>query len=76
MLLPEERERDFDRKMDSPLFREHFESESWRLVYFDALREAFLKTRERTRVESLIGLKAVAKPAREVRESPQMLLTL
>jgi 16S rRNA G966 N2-methylase RsmD len=76
MVLPEEREKDFQRKMDSPLFREHFETENWRLVYFDALREAFLKTRERTDVEALAGLKAPPKTAREVRESNQMLLTL
>ena len=76
MVLPEEREADFTRKMDSPLFHDHFEEENWRLVYFDALREAFLKTREKTRLESLVGIKAAEKPSRQVRETNQILLSL
>ena len=62
--------------MDSPQFHDHFEAENWRLVYFDALREAFLKTREKTRLETLFDVLVVAQPAREVRETNQMLLHL
>jgi len=65
MVLPEEREQDFERKMQSPLFREHFEKESWSLLYFDAFRQAFSKTKEKTIIEKLIG---VRKPAAKERK--------
>lgn len=57
MVLPEEREADLERKMQSPLFRQHFEGESWRLLYFDAFRNAFGKQREKTDLEPLFGTK-------------------
>ncbi|MGB8370219.1 MAG: DNA methyltransferase [Limisphaerales bacterium] len=57
MVIPEEREQDFERKMKSPLFSEHFEKDNWTLTYFNALREAFTKTKGRTNLESLFGKK-------------------
>jgi hypothetical protein len=57
MVIPEEREKDFERKMKSPLFSEHFHKDNWTLVYFNALREAFTKTKDRTALESLFGQK-------------------
>jgi 16S rRNA G966 N2-methylase RsmD len=57
MVIPEEREPDFERKMKSPLFSEHFEKDNWTLAYFNALREAFTKTKGRTNLESLFGKK-------------------
>jgi len=57
MIIPEEREQDFERKMKSPLFSEHFEKDNWTLAYFNALREAFTKTKGRTNLESLFGRK-------------------
>jgi 16S rRNA G966 N2-methylase RsmD len=57
MVIPEEREADFHRKMKSPLFSEHFQKDGWTLVYFNALREAFTKTKTKTVVESLFGQK-------------------
>jgi len=57
MVIPEERENDYQRKMKSPLFCEHFEKDNWTLVYFNALREAFTKTKARTALEGLFGLK-------------------
>jgi hypothetical protein len=62
MVLPEEREADLERKMQSPLFRQHFEGESWRLLYFDAFREAYAKKREKTELEPLLGVKRPGKP--------------
>ena len=61
MVLPEEREADLERKMQSPLFRQHFEGESWRLLYFDAFRNAFSKQREKTDLESLFGTKKISR---------------
>jgi len=45
MIIPEEREDDYQRKMKSPLFSEHFAKDNWTLAYFNALREAFTKTK-------------------------------
>lgn len=57
MVLPEERDDDFSRKMRSPLFNEHFKRDSWQVVYFDALRNRFVKSKEKTKLEDLIGIK-------------------
>jgi 16S rRNA G966 N2-methylase RsmD len=57
MVIPEERESDFERKMKSPLFHEHFAKDNWTLAYFNALREAFTKTKAKTDLESLFGKK-------------------
>jgi 16S rRNA G966 N2-methylase RsmD len=57
MVIPEERENDFERKMKSPLFSEHFAKDNWTLAYFNALREAFTKSKAKTDLESLLGKK-------------------
>jgi 16S rRNA G966 N2-methylase RsmD len=61
MVLPEEREADFERKMKSPLFSEHFQKDNWTLVFFNALREAFTKTKAGTALEPLFGQKRNAR---------------
>jgi hypothetical protein len=43
--------------MKSPLFSEHFEKDNWTLAYFNALREAYTKTKAKTDLESLLGKK-------------------
>jgi len=60
MVIPEEREQDFERKMKSPLFNERFQKDNWTLAYFNALREAFTKSKAKTDLESLFNKK---KPA-------------
>jgi len=57
MVIPEEREDDFGRKMKSPLFSEYFQKDNWTLAYFNALREAFTKSKAKTDLESLFGKK-------------------
>jgi hypothetical protein len=57
MVIPEERERDHQRKMQSPLFSEHFAKDNWNLLFFDAFREAFSKNKTKTSLESLFGKK-------------------
>jgi hypothetical protein len=57
MVLPEEREDQFKKKMTSPLFKEHFENENWRLIYFDILRNAYVKDKNRVDIYELIDKK-------------------
>ena len=71
MVLPEEREADFRRKMQSPLFQEHFEKESWSLLFFDALRHAYTREHEDVGLEALYGVRSERPPAARVRESQQ-----
>lgn len=43
LAIPEEREDQFNRKMKSPMFSERFELDSWKLLYFDAVRSNYRK---------------------------------
>ena len=78
MVIPEERERDFERKMKSPLFSEHFNNDGWTLLYFGAFRQAFTQTKAKTAVESLFGKKKAAAEKSEqnkvAEEAPQLSL--
>ncbi len=75
MVLPEEREPDFTRKMESPLFADHFRDESWSLLYFDALRQAFVRQREKAVIETLLGMRDTESRAGQVHET-QLTLAL
>jgi len=57
MVLPAGREDDLKRKMESPLFREHFTGENWQTLHFEVLREAFAKSKAKTKLEPLYGQK-------------------
>jgi 16S rRNA G966 N2-methylase RsmD len=59
MIIPEERETQFNNKMTSPLFREHFENENWKIIFFDALRAAYTKEKINLDIYSIINLKKV-----------------
>jgi len=71
MVIPEERENDFERKMKSPLFSEHFAKDNWTLAYFNALREAFTKTKSKTDLESLFGKKKIMAGFRYKKQSSE-----
>ncbi len=59
MVLPEEREGQLKTKMTSPLFKDHFENENWKLIYFDTLRIAYTKQKARIDIYSLLDKKAM-----------------
>lgn len=59
MIIPEERETQFNNKMSSPLFREHFENENWEIIFFDALRAAYIKEKTNLDIYSIVNLKKV-----------------
>jgi len=64
MLIPEERERAFKHKMESPLFATHFQEENWHPIFFDAFREAFDKDKHKVALDSLIGIPSRAQRKR------------
>ena len=55
MVLPEERKVDFDRKMQSPMFRDFFAAQGWQLLFFDKFPEAFSKGKVSTSIDELFG---------------------
>lgn len=57
MVLPEEREAQFNNKMTSPLFKDHFENENWKIIFFDALRVAYSKNKTDLDIYSIINKK-------------------
>jgi hypothetical protein len=72
MVLPEERHADFERKMLSPLFSRHYETEFWRRLYFDSFREQFSRTKAKTDLDSLLDkLKVKGKRKPYPDHSPQ-----
>lgn len=56
MAIPEEREAEFLRKYQSPLFAEHFQKNNWKLIYFEALRNAYSKHGKKLELEKLVGV--------------------
>jgi predicted YcjX-like family ATPase len=60
LVLPEERENQFKNKLTSPLFKEHFEQDNWKLIYFDTLRTAYIKSKNDLDVRSIIDQKTLA----------------
>lgn len=60
MVIPEERDAQFGNKMTSPLFKDHFENENWNIIYFDALRAAYVKDKSNLDIYSIIDKKGVA----------------
>lgn len=75
MVLPEEREAQLNNKMTSPLFREHFETENWKIVYFDALQAAYVKEKADLDINSIVNLKKVTAgvSAREAKKEQERL---
>ncbi len=70
MVIPDERGRDFERKMKSPLFNERFEKDNWTLAFFNALREAFTKSKAQTALESLLGKRKSPDSRRQEDQGP------
>ncbi|MCI0496548.1 DNA adenine methylase, partial [candidate division KSB1 bacterium] len=52
LVIPEEREAQLQNKMASPLFEQHFQTESWQVLYFDAIRNGYLKDKDKIDLDS------------------------
>jgi DNA modification methylase/DNA-directed RNA polymerase subunit RPC12/RpoP len=58
LVIPEEREEQFNQKKKSPMFSERFEKDNWNLLFFDAIRHWYKKLKsEELDLESLINKK-------------------
>jgi hypothetical protein len=55
MVIPEERRDDLSRKMQSPLFKDNFEKHSWKLLYFDMLRNLYDRRGNSAQIENFFG---------------------
>lgn len=53
LVIPEEREVQLQNKMASPLFEQHFLKENWQVLYFDAIRNGYLKTKDKMDLDSM-----------------------
>jgi hypothetical protein len=69
MVIPEERRDDFNRKMQSPLFKDNFRRSSWNLLYFDMLRNIYSKRGQLTTIENLFGKPMQKKPQGSIKIS-------
>ncbi|MCU0643622.1 MAG: hypothetical protein MUC94_05120, partial [bacterium] len=52
LIIPEEREAQLQNKMASPLFEQHFQAENWQVLYFDAIRNGYLKDKDKIDLDS------------------------
>lgn len=59
MILPEEREAQLHNKMTSPLFKNYYEKENWKIIFFDALRAGYVKEKSQLDINSIINQKRV-----------------
>jgi 16S rRNA G966 N2-methylase RsmD len=55
LVLPEEREGQLRGKLTSPLFKEHFTEDNWRLLYFDTLRNEYFTSRKDVDIDAITG---------------------
>jgi hypothetical protein len=60
MILPEEREHQFNNKYKSPLFKDHFENENWKLIYFDKLRNSYINEKNKLDIKNIIDKKHIS----------------
>jgi hypothetical protein len=68
LVTPEEREAQFLRKLKSPMFAERFADDNWKVLYFRALGEEFLRHKGKTNIDALVDkkiMKAVSKQRKE-----------
>lgn len=72
LVIPQERDDQLIRKLRSPLFGEHFQKDSWKCLYFEALERAYQKEKGKLDVAALVA-KKVTKAATKRSGNPDQL---
>jgi 16S rRNA G966 N2-methylase RsmD len=73
LVIPEEREEQFNRKQKSPMFAERFEKDNWNLLFFDAIRHLYKKLRSKeVELGSIVGKKGPMSLRPDKKETKQM----
>ncbi len=73
LVIPEEREEQFNRKQKSPMFAERFEKDNWNLLFFDSIRHLYKKLKSKeVELNSIINKKGPAAMLPDKKNSEQM----
>lgn len=74
LVIPEEREDQLLRKLESPLFRESFRNDSWKTIYAEALAAAFVKQGGSVDIDSIVDKRATGRKRSGHGDKKQLLL--
>ncbi len=74
LVIPEEREDQLSRKLESPLFRESFKNDSWKTIYAEALAAAFVKQGGSVDIDSIVDKRATGRKRSGRGDKKQLLL--
>jgi len=74
LVIPQEREDQFLRKLRSPLFGERFQQDSWKPLFAEALDQAFQKHRDKVDLATLIDKKVAKALAKRSKNESQVAL--
>ena len=73
LVIPEEREEQFNQKKKSPMFSERFEKDNWNLLFFDAIRHWYKKLKsEDLDLKSLINKKGPMATRPDIKKNEQL----
>ena len=61
MLIPADRENQFNRKMKTPMFDEQFKKDNWGVVLFDVLYSKWNKDKTKIKISDLVGVSSTIK---------------
>jgi len=70
LIIPEDREPQLIRKMRSPMFAKRFIDDSWKVIFFESLREEYWKKKGKRDIFELVD-KRVLKKTSKFKENPQ-----
>ncbi len=65
LVISQERESQLSRKLKSPMFKDRFESDNWKVVFFETLRGEFAKKKGKTDIFTLSDKKTLKKTSQK-----------
>ena len=75
LVIPQEREDQLLRKLRSPLFGAHFEKDSWKCLFFEALERAYQKEKGKLDITALVAKKVAQASTKRSRNPDQLNLS-